>query len=206
MRPDRVLLSAYLDGEVPEPFRTDIESFIQSDPVCRDQYEELRQLRTVLHRRDIPNLERLMEESLAAIHRRVAVNPGSRSFRRRQIQIPVAALAAAALVVVALGALLFWSFLPTKPATVPDYLAQGKNVDVTIRVDDTDIEQVLQWLADKEMLGEINIQLPEQQWQIVGDPVLLKPAPILPLHPVSPDTRNEPPIDPGSAETEERSE
>jgi hypothetical protein len=178
MRPDSVLLSAYLDGEIPEQFRPDIASFIENDPICRARFEKLQRLRTNLHRHDISELETRMAESLANIHRRVSVNPRDRvGLRWHQIPVPVSALAAAAVVVVALASLLVWSFLPKIPASAPDYLAQGQNVDVTIRVDDADMERVLQWLADKEMLGEISIQLPEQQFRIVGEPVLLKPAP-----------------------------
>ncbi|MFW5784382.1 MAG: hypothetical protein ACOCY8_07690 [Spirochaetota bacterium] len=35
---------------------------------------------------------------------------------------------------------------------------------------------MLQWLVDQNMLGEVSIQLPEQQFQIVGEPVFVKPA------------------------------
>ncbi|MCK4516708.1 MAG: hypothetical protein KAU31_15715 [Spirochaetaceae bacterium] len=177
MRPDDVLISAFLDGEVPEQFRAEIEASIESDSVCNARFKRLTRLRATLHRHDVPELESRMTESLASIHRRVAVIPRfGVGPRWRQIQVPLPAIAAAAFVVVVLAAVLVWSFLPKPPASAPDYLAQGQDVDVTIRVDDADMERVLQWLADKEMLGEISIQLPERQFQIVGEPVLLKPA------------------------------
>ncbi len=177
MRPDDVLLSALLDGEIPEQFRTEIEGIIEHDPVCRARFEQLKRLRAILHRNDVPELESRTAESLASVLRRVAVKPRIRQgLRWQRLQVPLPAIAAAAFVIVALAAVLVWSFLPKAPASVPDYLAGGKEVDVTIRVDDADIERVLQWLADKEMLGEISIQLPERQFQIVGEPVLLKPA------------------------------
>lgn len=176
MRPDDMLLSAFLDGEVPEQFRSDIEASIENDPECGARFEQLKLLRATLHRHDVPELEPRMAESLTSIRRRVAANPRvGAGFRWRQIQVPAPAIAAAAFVVVALAAVLVWSFLPKGPASAPDLLAEGQDVDVTIRVDDADMERVLEWLADKEMLGEIRIQLPEQQFEIVGEPVLLKP-------------------------------
>lgn len=176
-RPDEVLLSAFLDGEIPEQFRADIEATVEDDPVCRARFDRLKRLRLSLHRHEVPDLEFRMAESLASIRRRVAVIPRiGVGLRWRQVQVPAPAIAAAAFVVVAMAAVLLWSFLPKTPASVPDYLAQGQDVDVTFRLDDADIERVLQWLADKEMLGEITIQLPERQFRFVGEPVLLKLA------------------------------
>ena len=176
MRPDDLLLSAYLDGEVPDKYLADIESDITSDPERRARLEHLEQLRRDMHQDDIPELENCMARGFASITRRVLVRPRSPiGFRWRQIQVPLPAMAAAAIVVVALAAVVVWSFIPQPPAAAPDYLAQGRDVDVTIRVDDADMERVLQWLVDQQMLGEVSIQLPEQQFRIVGDPVLLKP-------------------------------
>ena len=175
MRPDDVLLSAFLDGEIPEHFRTEIEASIERDPASNARFQQLKRLQVTLHHRDAPELEFRMAESLTSIRRRVSVQSrvGAR-FRWRQVQVPLPAIAAAAFVVIALAAVLVWSVLPKTPASASDYLAEAKDVDVTIRVDDADMERVLQWLADKEMLGEISIQLPEQQFRIVGEPVLLK--------------------------------
>jgi anti-sigma factor RsiW len=191
MRPDNVLLSAYLDGEVPEQYRAEMAAFIDSDPLCNARFEQLKQLRVTLHSQDTPELETRMARGLESINRRVAVTSLSRTgLRWRQIRVPVPALAAAAFVVVTLAAVLVWSFLPKAPASAPDYLAQGQDVDVTIRVDNADMEHVLQWLADKEMLGEISIQLPEQQFQIVGEPVLLKPATLAAATPYADELQN----------------
>jgi len=177
MRPDDVLLSAYLDGEVPRQFLPAITASIKNDPVCQARLEKLQRLRVVLHSEETPEVELRMTRSLEAIHRRVSARPGvGLGMRWRRTGVPLPAFAAAAFMVVALSVVLIWSLLPSPPTSAPDYLAQGQDVDVTIRVDDADMEHVLQWLADKEMLGEISIQLPEQQFQIVGEPVLLKPG------------------------------
>jgi anti-sigma factor RsiW len=176
MRPDDLLLSAYLDGEVPEKYVSEIEDSIETDPGTRARLDALKALRDKLHAVPVPAMEERMVLAYASIARRASVNPRSPvGFRWKQIQLPLPAVAAAAVALVAIAAVAIWSLMPRTPASAPDYLAQGKDVDVTIRVDDADMERVLQWLVDQQMLGEVSIQLPEQQFEIVGDPVLLKP-------------------------------
>ncbi len=178
MKPDDFLLSAYLDGEVPERFVPEIKSAVADDPEIHKRLEQLQQLRAAMHLDEIPELRERMDESWSCVQRRLSVRKrkSALSTRFRQVHIPLPAAAAAALVIVALGALLVWRLLPGRPMTAPDYLAQGRDVDVTIRVDNAEMEQVLKWLVDQDMLGEVNIQLPEQQFQIMGEPVFVKPG------------------------------
>lgn len=176
MRPDDKLLSAYIDGEVPEEFASRVEESINTDPDCRNRYESFVSLRAAMHEHDVPELSERRQSALDGIRRRVSVQPrGALARSWRRINLPLPAAAAAAVVFLVLGALLVWSLVSSEPAAARDQLATGRDVDVTIRVDDADMESVLQWLVDKEMLGEISIQLPEQEFRIMGEPVLLKP-------------------------------
>lgn len=178
MKPDDVLLSAYLDGEVPPRFQPEVEAAIANDRETGARYDALRALRHRLREAEIPELDRRMSESWVSIRRRLAVYRGSSIFGRalRQIRVPVPVLAATGVVLLGLIGVLVWSLLPARRPSAPDYLAQGRDVDVTIRVDNANMEQVLQWLVDQNMLGEVNIQLPEQQFRIVGEPVLVRPG------------------------------
>ena len=76
----------------------------------------------------------------------------------------------------ALVGVLVWSIIPAGAGRPRTTRARANDVDVTIRVDGSEMEHVLQWLVDKNMLGEVNIQLPEQQFEIVGEPVFVKPG------------------------------
>ena len=173
---DELMLSAYVDGEVPSELVPQLERETASNEKLKATIGRMRQLSELLHQTDVPDIAERKSRSLASIRSRIAVrSTGSLWARWRQIQLPLPAVAAAALIVAALVTAVVWSAVPRQQVTASDLLAQGNEVDVTIRVDDADMEQVLQWLVDKEMLGEISIQLPEQQWSIVGDPVLLKP-------------------------------
>jgi hypothetical protein len=178
MRPDDIVLSAYLDGEIPSKLLPNVEQAIAADPEARQRLAELRALRERLVGDEAPDVDELMTESWWVIRRRLAVGRVRtvKAVRGRQVRLPLPVFAAAAAVFLAVVGVLIWSVIPEQPMAAPDYLAQGQDVDVTIRVDDAEMEQVLQWLVDQNMLGEISIQLPEQEWQIVGEPVLVRPS------------------------------
>ncbi len=172
MRPDAMILSAYLDGEVPERFVPDIEAAIEREPDVRAAYERLVALRSRLDV-DLPfDVAESSRRSWTAVMREV---PGRRrDIWRRRVAVPLPLLAAAAAGIAILAGALLWTTLQPIDA-MPQY-ARGGDIDLTFRVGETDMERVLQWLVDKNMLGEVNIQLPEQRFQIVGEPVFVRPA------------------------------
>lgn len=171
MRPDRMLLSAYLDGEVPERFIPELEAELAASPEAMQDYQELLALRRRLLALPMPDPFASAERSLVSIGRRVSL-PRPAPWRR-DVRIPLPALAAAVLVVVLAGVTLATALSPRVPGAV-DSLSSSRSVDVTIRVDGDQMDSVLQWLVDKNMLGEVNIQLPETRFQVVGEPVLLR--------------------------------
>jgi len=177
MRPDSMLLSAYLDGEVPRRYTAEIENAIRTDEAVRADYDALQKLRRRLQTDEPVDVEASARRSWDAIQARLSETQrpvAHEDVWHRRVAVPFPALAAAATVVLGLAAVLLWALLPGR-ATVDQYLSGGIDVDVTIRVDGAEMDQVLQWLVDKNMLGEINIQLPEQRFQIVGEPVFVKP-------------------------------
>ena len=180
MRPDRMVLSAYLDGEVPERFVAEIAAAIERDPEVRAEYDELRlaraRLAPVSDAQVAASAARSWEAVTTRLAQRASSHPAHSDVWHRKVVIPLPAMAAAAAVLVALAGILVWSVLGGNRTSAEELLANRNDVDVTIRVDGTDMEQVLQWLVSQNMLGEVNIQLPEQQFQIVGEPVFVKPA------------------------------
>ncbi len=173
MRPDAMILSAYLDGEVPQRYVPEIEKWIATDSTVRSEYDELVRLRNMLCTDPPIDIDESARRSWTAINARLL--PRRVDAWHRRVAVPLPALAAAAAVVLGLAAVLLWSTL-SQPPSARDYFARGSDVDVTIRVDGSDMEHVLQWLLDKNMLGEVNIQLPEQHFRVVGEPVFVKPA------------------------------
>ncbi|MFW6313460.1 MAG: hypothetical protein ACOC2N_06215 [Spirochaetota bacterium] len=183
MRPDSMLLSAYVDGEVPPRFVPQIEDAIRNDESVRAEYEALAGLGRRLQVDQSPDVERSARRSWDAIQARLHAGDDASvhdDVWHRRVGVPLPALAGAATLVLALGGILLWALLGGTlllgPPAEDDYLAGGNDVDVTIRVDGAEMDQVLQWLVDKNMLGEVSIQLPEQRFQIVGEPVFVKPS------------------------------
>ena len=56
MRPDRMILSAYLDGEIPGRFVEAVEAAIRENAGVRADYEELVALRTRMTDAPIPDV------------------------------------------------------------------------------------------------------------------------------------------------------
>ncbi len=170
-----MILSAYLDGEVPERFVPEIEEAIEHDPAVRAEYDELRRLRSRLDEPTPLDETASSRRSWAAIRERIEHPARKPDVWHRRVSISLPALAAVATVVLALIGAFVWSLLPTH-SSADEYVARANDVEVTIRVDAAEMEHVLQWLVDRDMLSEVSIQLPEQHFQIVGEPVFVKPA------------------------------
>jgi anti-sigma factor RsiW len=173
MRPDPETLSAYLDGEVSAPFDSSIARAIEDDPISAARYERLKRLHSALPAVSEAAVEQSAARSWLVIQRTLEGRPAR---HHRLLQIPVPAVAAAAAAIVILAGALVWSFAARSPLPGEQLLAGSRNVDVTIQVSNGEMEQVLNWLSSQDMLGEVNIQLPEQQFTIVGEPVLVKAA------------------------------
>jgi anti-sigma factor RsiW len=177
MLPDRMILSAYIDGEVPARFVPDIESALRTNQQISAEYHELLGLRARLQSAPMPDVAESAGRSWVRLNRRL-VGSGSPKIWNRAVRLPLPLAAAALTVLIGALCVLTWALLTRGPerADAQDYLAHGSNVDVTITVDSSDMENILEWLARQNMLGEVNIELPEQQFRIMGEPVMVKPA------------------------------
>jgi len=116
MCPDRELLSAYIDGEVPSPWRERIAEHLSSCPACARIAELYAELGRAMRADELPG----EEASLARVRARLegdlarAEAPASRGgasipaevdapIWRRSVRLPLPLAAAAAVLVLALG-------------------------------------------------------------------------------------------------------
>lgn len=172
MSRDDEYLSAYLDNEVPEPYATQISEQIASDSSVRQRYNRLSAVSIQLQQLRTPDYESCRKRVWQGLMDRVGTATREPLWRRH-IGVPLPALAAAAVAVLVVAGVLIWSSL--QPIDAREYLAGAQDVDVTIRVDSDQMEEVMQWLVQENMLGEVNIQLPsDQRFEIMGDPVMLR--------------------------------
>lgn len=100
------LLSAYLDGELDETQIRSVEELLERDPVAAREFEELKALKSLLaSRKPIPPSVGFWTRLAAEIEQRKADEANLLPFPRRYIP---AVSSGAAIVVILLGALLFW--------------------------------------------------------------------------------------------------
>jgi len=173
MRPDRETISAFIDGEVASPYREAIAERIANDAATGAAYDELRRVSVALPRTAEAQLAASAVRSWAAIGSRLEAS--RHDFWHRAVALPAPLVAAAATAVVVLAAAFVWLATSGMQPAAPRS-SDFQDAGVTLRVDQGEIDRVVQWLVDRENPGEVNIRLPEQEFRIVGEPVLIRRA------------------------------
>ncbi|MDR1374663.1 MAG: zf-HC2 domain-containing protein, partial [Treponema sp.] len=123
MCPEHQILSVYLDGELPSPWKEKMESHLAGCPGCRKKMETYRAISAsgAAGAGERAMLERARERVWRKLEAGGKASRGSPalyrvpSVWRKSISVPVPALAAAALLLV-LGA--FWLLRPAEDADV----------------------------------------------------------------------------------------
>ncbi|MDR1374109.1 MAG: zf-HC2 domain-containing protein [Treponema sp.] len=195
MCPDHQMLSVYLDGELPSPWKEKMENHLAFCTSCRDRLDAYRDMSKKLRRAEVlPAGEDTVPKSavfsgdavLEAARDRVWVRlqhieadttrrlppPG---LWRKSVSLPLPAAAAAVILVIALAALWF-----RQSAAVPelqDMAAAGVELDVRGIVPVSDMNGVLQYLGDKDTGDIIILRLPESRnFMSSGEPTIIRAA------------------------------
>lgn len=172
---DEAVLSAFLDGEVPEPFTRQVEELLSTDAVARRRLDRLHALKRVLKDSPAPDFDASQRQVLRRIEHALARRRGR--LWSHGVRVPLPALIAAGAAFAALLGLVISNSVPLRRAPAERYLASGNDIPVTIKIDGAEMEHVLQWLNERDMLGEVNIELPSvDDFRFIGEPVLLKPG------------------------------
>lgn len=190
MCPDRQMISVYLDGELPSPWKEKMENHLAQCPQCREQLDRYRMISAP----GAPAEASLQEAPLLEAQERVWRNLEARErFRRNEsglvpkrralawgrsvsVPFPVAAAAAAALVI-AVAAI--WTRRPTEQPLIPQMtIAPQEAIGATEVVPIADMNGVLQYLGSTDNGGDILIlRLPESRnFTSSGEPAILKAA------------------------------
>jgi len=180
MCPDPQLLSIYVDGELPSPWKERMESHFSQCSECREKLDNLRHLRELI-KKDEPVF---MEEARGRIWQKLE---SGRRFKtdaglwRRRLSVPLPAAAAAAVVIALLAGL--WlrderiknsGFAQQPQEPVNFILAAEEEVPGVIPV--TDINGVLQYLTS-DGADIIILRLPESRnFSRTGDPAIVRAA------------------------------
>jgi hypothetical protein len=177
--PDRQILSLYVDGELPSPWKEKMESHLASCEDCRSQMGKYQAVRSAL--------ASAPEDSLKAAQERVwaeaSALPKVRNMRpavwQRTISLPLPAAAAAAAAVFILAAFLaVLGARSPQAAVAQDTVAIsdiGGNLQGIVPV--TDMDGILQYLSSQDNSDYVILKLPEStNFSSYGEPALLRAA------------------------------
>jgi hypothetical protein len=183
MCPDRQILSLYLDGELPSPWKEKMETHLETCAECRNRLETYRAFSTA------PIREEALEAARDRVWRRLnAREPANstattlfprkkaeRGLWSRSVTLPLPA-AAAVFIIIALFAVL--SLRNTGASRVQDVpVAAGIDMDLHGIVPVSDMSGVLQYLSNQDTSDFVIIRLPESRsFSRFGDPALLRAA------------------------------
>ncbi|MDR1900331.1 MAG: zf-HC2 domain-containing protein [Treponema sp.] len=180
MCPDREILSVYLDGELPSPWKEKMESHLALCARCRERLEGYRVVHdTVFRSMASPGaMEAARERVWANLERRRGT--GSCLYRdagiwRRRVTVPLPAAAAAAAIFVIVLALV-WIRRPAAYLREPE-AAMAAEIDMGDIVPMSDLNGVLQYLGGEDTGNYVILKLPESRsFMSMGEPTILKEA------------------------------
>jgi hypothetical protein len=192
MCPDREIISLYLDGELPSPWKEKMESHLESCPKCQAGFAGYRNLNESLRAASAPaetiqaaqdRVWSKMPVPAAEDERVMFVSKKSRTpslpFRYRTITLPRPAVAAAAAAVIIFA--MFFAYMGTRSAAsspTPDSMALANiGLDDQGMVPFTDLSGVLMYLSGQDNGDFMVIRLPESRnFSRIGEPALSNAA------------------------------
>ncbi|MDR2054229.1 MAG: zf-HC2 domain-containing protein [Treponema sp.] len=179
MCPDRQILSVYLDGELPSPWKEEMEIHLARCPECRAKLEQYRRLSAFIadDRRDLSGeMERVWLKLGKAVSGRRFGNSGGRRFWRQSVAVPLPAVIAAAALLVATFTLAVTGYTAKRAA--PDagaVAAAGISLDVQGIVPVSDVNSFLRYLGNEDSTDFMIIRLPEtRSFSNPGQPTIIK--------------------------------
>ncbi len=189
MCPDRELLSAFADGEVPSPWDAKIERHAADCPRCREALDGLRRLRAafdegapsgaerrVAERRDFEEarLELARSRVLARVNETLAArSPARPSLWSRRVSLPLPAAAAAALA----AGLLAMAWATTGARNAELRMALNAAPQPAASIASTGMEGILELIARQEAGVNITISLPAgASVRPSGEPIMIREA------------------------------
>ncbi|RPJ09493.1 MAG: hypothetical protein EHM28_01345 [Spirochaetaceae bacterium] len=180
MCPKDEILSAYYDGEIDSPWNTEIGQHLQTCSSCRARITSFQKIRERLAHEPLEieepmqRVQKRLQESFAAagLDASPHIYRSTSSFWKRQVPVPMPALAAAAVVFFVLVAGVFFFLGKNDIAQVVKNQTGSEgvqNVQVYYSVDNPELLRKI--LTDRDYREEVIIELPEDnEFSIIGDP------------------------------------
>jgi anti-sigma factor RsiW len=178
MCPDYQILSVYIDGELPSPWKEKMETHLESCSVCQAQLEQFKRCSQVL-KGSMPTPPPDIEAAKERVWRKLGTTAIQKRRRRsiwgRKVSVPLPAVAGAA----ALCAALVLALTRQPPAAPQnqDAMAGTGMTDVQGIVPVSDMNDVLHYLGNQDAADIVIIRLPESRsFSSSGEPTIIKAA------------------------------
>jgi hypothetical protein len=178
MCPDRQILSWYVDGELPSPWKEKMESHLDFCEDCRSRMKNYQGLHSALISVPEDGLKAAQERVWAKVSGVPAISGKRPTVWGRKISLPLPAAAAAAAAFVLAAFLAVLGVRPPQTAFNQDTVAVsdiGGNLQDIAPV--TDMDGILQYLSSQDTYEYMIIRLPEStNFSSYGEPALLRAA------------------------------
>ncbi|MBO8436423.1 MAG: zf-HC2 domain-containing protein [Spirochaetes bacterium] len=165
---DSQMLSAYLDGELPEPYKTQVEEHLEHCPACRKHLCDMKDLDERIKAASFSDeiLLRNKDKIFSLLDKKYFEKGKKISFLRRRLEVSVPSLvtAAAAVVFIFIGGFMFFGTSSDQTKDIlPSFAMQADSSNVHY-VSDNDglenytLEEILQYLDSKGYNVDISIK------------------------------------------------
>ncbi len=172
MCPDHAFLSAFLDGELEQPWKAAVEEHCESCPSCRLALSRMAETRRLLTAELPSDWHAPMERVRARIMAHSVRLPILVPVWRRRLSVPVPMAAAAMFVVAVLAVALFFSLTHPNVGMVRITKAPAGGTEIQIAAPLGDLEGLLKNIGNQDTNPDV-MQLPKQLRLVpVGEPFM----------------------------------
>ncbi|MDR0567608.1 MAG: zf-HC2 domain-containing protein [Spirochaetaceae bacterium] len=173
MCPDNHIISVYFDGELPSPWKEKLETHLEECPRCRAELEGFKRCSQILQA-DTSDAEGAKERIWQKMRPLYAGNRPRRRLWGRTIAVPLPAAAIAAGICAAL-ILAAVRPAPAGPPPAQDAISGAGMMDLQGILPVSNMNDVLQYLGDKDTTDIVIIHLPESRsFSTAGEPTIIK--------------------------------
>lgn len=184
MCPDRQILSVYVDGELPSPWKEKMEGHLSRCLRCRELLERYRPPSLFAGAVPVERIAAVHERVWHRIEARIAAGGNSSKWKsaargvfwERRLSVPLPAVAAAAAVLF-IAFTLLWTWKPAASVSAPDMTLASEELDAPGIVPVSNMGDVLQYLGSRDSGDILILRLPESRNFISsGEPAIIKAA------------------------------
>lgn len=165
---DAQMLSAYLDGELKEPYRTQVEEHLEHCLACRNHIADMKAVGDRMRESDYKAevLNRRKDDIFQMLDRKYFQDGKKVSFIRRRFEISMPSLvtAAAAVVFIFVGGFMFFGSSSEQTADIlPAFAVQADSSNIRYvsdeaTLDNFTLEEILRYLDDKGYNVDISLK------------------------------------------------